>query len=459
MPHLARGKQPYTNVIPVSDPTPSPSSETVLTKPAPGGWRAFIPDISPLRESRDFRWLYIGQFVSAFGQSFSYVVLPLQMWQLTHSSVKVGLLGLAEFVPMLLFAFLGGALADAVDRRKLVLGAEIGLMICSAVLTANALLPAPHVAVLFAMSSLAAACFAIHRPAHESLTPRLVAAEHMPAVAALSTFRFSFNFIVGPAAAGIIAATFGPAAAFGVNAVTYLVAIGTLLAIPPVPVAPGADRPSLRAVKAGVTYAASRQELLGTYLIDIIAMFFGMPTALFPALADNFGAGKVGLFYSAMAAGPMVVTLTSGWTRRVERHGLAILLAVVAWGLAIVGFGLARQLWLALLFLAVAGAADSVSGIFRMTIWNQTIPDRLRGRLASIELISYTTGPYLGNAEAGLVAGWFGLRASVVSGGVLCVLGAGAFMLLLPNFARYTGKEGLARKRAEEERGDATAIG
>jgi MFS family permease len=179
-------------------------------------------------------------------------------------------------------------------------------------------------------------------------------------------------------------------------------------------------------------------------------MFFGMPMALFPAIAESFGGASVGLFYAMPAAGSLAVTLTSGWTSRIHKHGLAVTVAAVVWGLAIIGFGWANSLWLALLLLAGAGAADSVSGIFRMTIWNQTIPDHLRGRLASIEMVSYMTGPYLGNAEAGLVAGLFGLRASVISGGVLCVLGSGVLALLLPAFLRYDGRAGLARKLAEE---------
>jgi len=197
-------------------------------------------------------------------------------------------------------------------------------------------------------------------------------------------------------------------------------------------------------------YARSRQELMGTYLIDLNAMFFGMPMALFPALAESFGGASVGLFYAMPAVGSLAVTLTSGWTRHVQKHGLAVTIAATVWGLAIVAFGLAGRLWLALFFLAMAGAADMVSGLFRMTIWNQTIPDHLRGRLASIEMISYVTGPYLGNGEAGLAASLFGLRAAIISGGVLCVAGSGLLALLLPAFIRYDGREGLARKQSEE---------
>jgi MFS family permease len=408
-------------------------------------------DLAPLKASRDYRLLFAGQFVSSFGSAISYVVLPWQMYQLTRSSFAVGMLGVVEVLPMLLMAFVGGALADYIDRRRLILLAELGLTLCCALLVLNALLVRPRSWVLMLIAGLFAALIAIHRPALEALTPRLVDAEHLPAISALSSLRYNFNFIIGPAIAGIIAASLGAATAFTIDAATYLVSIIALLLIRSVPVPVDADRPSVRSVIEGLTYARRRQELLGTYLIDLNAMFFGMPLALFPALAESFGGASVGLFYAMPAIGSLAVTLTSGWTRHVNRHGLAVMIAAIAWGLAIIGFGLAGRLWLALLFLALAGAADMVSGLFRMTIWNQTIPDHLRGRLASIEMISYATGPYLGNAEAGLVASLFGLRTSVVSGGVLCVVGSGLLALLLPAFIRYEGSQGLARKRAEED--------
>lgn len=411
-------------------------------------------DATPLRASRDFRLLYLGQFVSAFGSSLSFVVLPWQMYQLTKSTLLVGLLGIAEFVPMAVLAFVGGALADAVDRRKLILAAECGLALCCVVLALNSLVPHPHVGVLFACASGFAGLNAIHRPALESLTPRLVAPEHLPAVSTLNGLR-SFTFIVGPAIGGLLAEHYGAAVAFAADFGTYAVAIVSLLLIRSVPVPVRAARPGIASVLEGLRYARQRPELLGTYLIDINAMFFAMPIALFPALAESFGRASVGLFYSMMAAGPLVVSLSSGWTARVERHGRAILIAVVIWGLAIVGFGQAPSLWLALLFLFIAGAADGASGIFRVTMWNQTIPDRLRGRLASIEMVSYLTGPYLGNAQVGFTASVLGLRVGVSWGGGACVLGAGLLAWFLPAFYRYRASEGIARK-IEEETADAS---
>ena len=409
-------------------------------------------DLTPLRVSRDYRLLYTGQFVSAFGSAISYVVLPWQVYQLTKSTFAVGMLGVAEFVPMFLMAFVGGALADYIDRRRLVMLAEALMAVLCCALVFNSLLSQPRVWALVLIASLFAACNSVHRPAIEALTPRIVPAELMAAVSALVAFSHNATFIVGASLAGLATATLGAAAGYAFDAATFIASLFMLLLMRAVPAPEAADRPSLRSIKDGLLYARSRQELLGTYLIDIIAIFFGMPVALFPAIAERLGSASVGLLYAMPAVGAMLATLTSGWMEKVNRHGLAITLSVVIWGSAIIGFGFATKLWVALLCLVAAFAADMVSGMFRMTIWNQTIPDHLRGRLASIEMISYMTGPYLGNAEAGLVASLFGLRASVVSGGVMCVIGAGILALFLPGFIRYDGREGVKRKVAEEAR-------
>ncbi len=435
---------------------PPPANEEIRSpdKPGRGLFKRLISaatiDVTPLRVSRDYRLLFIGQFVSVFGSAISYVVMPLQMYQLTKSSFAVGMLGVAEFIPMISLAFVGGALADYVDRRHLIRLTEIGLTLCCVLLVVNSLQPHPKVWALFFVAALFAAFSALQRPAREALTPRIVPPENMPAVAALNSLLFNFGQIIGPAIAGVIAASFGAAFAYAADAATYLVSLGTLWLMSAVPPPEDADRPSLRSVIEGLKYARSRKELLGTYLIDLNAMFFGMPMALFPAIAESFGNASVGLFYAMPSVGALLAAMTSGWTKRINRHGLAVTLAAAVWGGAIIGFGLVNSLWLALFFLALAGAADMISGVFRMTIWNQTIPDHLRGRLAGIEMVSYMTGPYLGNAEAGLIASLFSLRTSVVSGGVLCVIGSGLLALLLPAFINYDGRAGLKQKRAEE---------
>lgn len=432
-----------------SSAPPLPSRRGVVRR----GLKSVAMDLSPLKASRDFRLLYLGQTISFFGSMMTYVVLPWQMYQLTKSSWAVGLLGAIEFVPMLLMAFVGGALADYVDRRRLMRLAELATALCIATLGINSLLPQPRVWVLYLVAALFAALNGLQRPSREAFIQQLVPAEHMTAVAALHTLRFSLAAILGPAVGGFLAATVGPVITYTIDFGTVLVSLISLWLVHATPRASDADRPSLHSIAEGLRYAKSRPDLLGTYLIDINAMFFGMPMALFPAYAEEFGGGAaVGLLYAMPAVGSLIATLTSGWTKHVQRHGAAITLAAAVWGLAIIGFGLSHALWLALFWLALAGAGDTISGLFRMAMWNQTIPTRLRGRLAGIEMISYMSGPMLGNAEAGAVATLFSLRTSIVSGGILCALGSALLGVLLPAFWRYHSREGIARREAEESR-------
>jgi MFS family permease len=416
----------------------------------PGILSALSLDISPLKISRDYRLLFISQTVSLFGSMMSYVVLPWQMYQITKSSLAVGMLGAAEFVPIITMAFIGGALADYVDRRRMVLLTEMLMALGSAALILNSLLPHSKAWLLFVCAIAFAGLNGLKRPSLEALTPKLLPPELMPASSALRSVSGTVGGILGPALGGIFATTVGPALAYSLDLGTFAISLVALWMMRTTPPPLGADRPSLRSIAEGLRYAWSRKELMGTYLIDINAMFFGMPMALFPAIAARLGSASVGFLYAAPSVGALLVTLASGWTGRVHRHGLAVTIAAALWGVAIIGFGFADSLWLALLCLLLAGAADMVSGLFRMIIWNQTIPDHLRGRLAGIEMISYTTGPLLGNAEAGIVASLFSVRTSIISGGVLCVAGTGLLALALPAFLRYDGREGLARKQREE---------
>jgi MFS family permease len=295
--------------------------------------------------------------------------------------------------------------------------------------------------LLFAAAAVLAGLQAIHRPAIEALTPQLLPPDKLLALGSLNGLRGNAAHIAGPALAGWIAVRYGPAWAFGLDALTYIASVASLSLIRHTPKHGGEEGAlSWAALTEGWRYAWSRRDLLGTYLIDINAMFFGMPNALFPAFGDVFGADKVGLLYSAGPAGALLISMTSGWTKRIDRHGLAIAWAAGLWGLAITGFALAPTLAVALVCLAAAGAADMVSGIFRMTIWNQTIPARLRGRTAAIEMVSYLTGPYLGNAEAGLAAAWLGVRPSVALGGIACMAGCIFITISLPAFRHYSAK-------------------
>ena len=397
-------------------------------------------DLRPLRR-RDFRLLYAAQAVSFLGTMVTYVALPWQMYTLTHSSLAVGVLGVVELVPLLVTAFVGGALADWMDRRRLVIATEIGLMAGCLALMANAARPAPSVAVLYFAAALMSALGGLQKPSLEAMTPRLVPPEEIPAVAALTAFRGSVGMIVGPAIGGVLVGTAGAVPAFAVDAASFLASLACFAAMRSVPPRDDAQAPTWRSIVEGFRYARSRQELIGTYVIDFVAMVFGMPLALFPALAgDRLGAAALGPLYAAPAVGALVASLTSRWTPRVHRHGFAVMVAATVWGVAIVGFGFSPTLWPALACLAIAGGADAVSGIFRMTMWNQTIPDALRGRLAGIEMVSYMSGPLLGHAEAGAVAALAGVQVSIVSGGLLCVVGVVACGLALPRFRRYDAR-------------------
>jgi MFS family permease len=409
-------------------------------------------DLRPLRRHRDYRLLYAAQFVSLLGSMVTYVALPYQVYSLTHSSFAVGLLGLAELLPLLTTAFLGGALADTVDRRRMVLATEACLALCSGLLGVNALLAAPGVWPLYALAAVMSGLNGLQRPSIEALTPRLVERDEISATAALTGFRGSLGMIAGPALGGALLASTGLASTYAFDIATYVFSLVAVRLIRPTPPSANAEGPRLERVLEGFRYARSRQELIGTYVVDFVAMVFGMPLALFPALAEGLGGPRaLGLLYSAPAMGALVASLTSRWTGRVHRHGLAVMLAATAWGVAIVAFGFCNGLVPAVIFLALAGGADCVSGIFRMTLWNQTIPDALRGRLASIEMVSYMSGPLLGHVEAGGAAALFGVRASVVSGGLLCVVGVLICGALLPRFVGYDARALRPTEQAEDE--------
>ncbi len=399
-------------------------------------------DLSPLRRHRDFRYVSIGQLVSAFGSFLTYVALPVQIYELTKSSWAVGMVGAVQLVPLAVTSLWGGAVADAIDRRRLLLWSEALLMCGSLALSVNSTLHHPSVALLFIVAAFMSAANGFHRPALESLTQKLVPVEDLPAVSALSSLRNTGAAIAGPALAGVCIATLGLPFTFGADAFTFAVSLLAVSLIHAMPPAQNAPQAGLASIIEGLRYATSRPELIGTYVVDIVAMTFAMPVAVFPALAARWGgAGAAGYLYSAMSVGGLAVTLLSAWTRGVKRRGAAVVIAAALWGLAIIGLGYASSLPVALLCLALAGGADMVSGLFRMTIWNETIPSELRGRMAGIEQLSYMTGPLLGNARAGFMAERVGLGRSIRLGGLVCVACVVACVPLLPAFWRYRRTE------------------
>ena len=396
-----------------------------------------ILDISPLLRNRDYRLLYTGQLVSAFGSMITYVAVPDQIWELTHSSFAVGMLGAVQLVPLLFFALWGGAYADSMDRRKLLVISEVFLALGSVVLAINALLPRPSVFLVFGVSAAMSALNGFHRPALDALTPRLVSRDDLRAVSALSSLRYSLSAIAGPALGGFLIGRLGISSTYWIDFVTFLVSIISLAAIRRMP-PPEGQKAGLTSILEGLRYAGSRPELIGTYVVDMVAMTFAMPMALFPSMAENWGGAKsLGWLYSAMAMGFLASTVISGWTRKVERHGVAVIAGATVWGVAIVALGFADGFFPALLCLALAGAGDNVSAIFRGTIWNETIPGDLRGRLAGVEMISYLSGPLIGNVRAGWVASMSSNRVSIVSGGLVCVMGILLCIPMLPAFWRY----------------------
>ncbi len=368
----------------------------------------------------------------------TYVAIPYQVYALSQSSFLVGLLGSVQLVPLLLTALVGGAYADAMDRRRLIIGSEVLLAACSLALAGNGWLARPSLALLFGLAAAMSAINGFHRPALDAMTPQLVTKRELPAISALGSLRGSIGSIAGPALAGVAIARLGLPATYLIDAATFVVSLLALLAMRAMPPMAGSVRPGLTSITEGLRYARGRPELIGTYLVDIVAMIFAMPMALFPAMAAGWGgAHAAGWLYAAMAIGTLAVTLTSGWVSKVSRHGAAVVLAAAAWGVSIIALGFAPGLAGAVVCLACAGAADTISGIFRGTIWNETIPARLRGRLAGVEMISYMSGPLLGNVRAGWVASVSSNAVSIVSGGIICTIGVLLCIPLLPAFWRY----------------------
>ncbi len=407
--------------------------------------RRLIVDIEPLRRDRDFRMLWLGQVVSGLGRQVTTIVLPYQLYVLTGTPLAIGALALVQVVPIMVFSLGGGVVADAVDRRRLLLATQAGLAAASAALAGLALLPSPPVLGIYAVAFVAAGLGAIDQPARSSAVPRLVPRERLPAALALGQLNFQAAGVVGPAIGGLVIATLGIAAGYVFDALTFGAAIAALLVIAPIPPAHNAARPSFAAVAEGLRFARRRRAILGTFVVDLNAMVFGMPTALFPLLAlDVFRVGPagLGLLAAAPAAGALVGALLTGWVGRVRRTGRAVLWASAGWGLAIAAFGLCTFSFpLALLFLEAAGAADVITAVLRSAIVQLLTPDELRGRVTSIHILVVTGGPRLGDVEASAVASVAGAQLSVVSGGILCLLGLVAIVRAFPELAAFDMRE------------------
>ena len=398
-------------------------------------------DFSPLKKYPDFRRLWLSGLISYFGSMFTYVALPFQVKELTGSYLAVGLIGLVEIIPLVVFGLYGGVLADHMDRKKMIWVTEFAALFLSSILLINSLLPSPSLALIYIVAALFSAVDGLQRPSADAILPRLVEHNDLPAASALMSLRWQVGMIAGPSLAGVLISIAGVSAGFILDIVTYFLSLIILIKVKSVPPIEISENPSFSSLVAGVKYATSRKDLMGTYLVDLSAMFFAMPTALFPFWAEQVGAPwALGLFYAAGTIGSILVTVTSGWVKNYTKHGRAIFLAALGWGVAITFAGLVNNLALILLFLILAGASDMVSALFRSTLWNQSIPDEFRGRLAGVELISYSVGPLGGQTRAGFTAERTSLRTSVVSGGLLCIGFVAFFTALLPDFRKYDSK-------------------
>lgn len=407
--------------------------------------RRIAIDVTPLRTSRDYRLLWSAQLISEAGHQITIVALFVQVYRLTGSPAAVGLIGLVQIVPLILSSIGGGSIVDAVDRRKLLVLSQFGFAIASGILLAGALMDRPPLALIYGAAALTAGLSGIDSPTRSAMIPRLVGRELLPAAVALNQVMWQTTSIVGPAIGGIVVVKLGLPWAYGIDVVTYGATLGAAILMRPMPPTrdEGEDAATgWAAIKAGFHYLKGRRVLQSTFYIDLVAMVFGLPRALFVILAAtqfHRGAEVVGFLFAAPAAGALIGALTAGWVGSVRHQGRAVIWAVAAWGAGITAFGLVgSNLWLGLFFLAVAGAADVVSAVFRSTILQLSVPDSLRGRLSGIHILVVAGGPRLGDFEAGLVAQLFNSATiSVVSGGLLCIAGTALVAGLVPEFRRY----------------------
>ncbi|HEY7282171.1 MAG TPA: MFS transporter [Actinomycetota bacterium] len=404
--------------------------------------RGLAVDTRPLREHRDFRLLWFGQLISETGHQMTRVAIWIQVFAITGSAAAVGLTGLVELVFLLAASVAGGSIVDRFDRRRLLLLTQVAFAGASTLLLVNALQASPPVWIIYLGAGLTAAISGIASPTGLAMTPNLVARGQLAQALALNQVMLSATMIAGPAIGGIVVGQAGFQWAYAIDVLTYGATITAALLMRPMPPAEESRTVTgTKAIKEGFAYLKGKPVLQSTFYADLIAMIFGMPRALFPVLAvQEFhgGAEIVGVMASSLAIGAVLGAVTTGWVGRVRRQGLATLIAVGIWGACIVGFGLANgSLWLALFFLAIAGGADVISAVFRGSILQLSVPEKLRGRLSAIHILVVTGGPRLGDFESGVVAALFTPVASVLIGGLACVAGVVGLGIAVPQFRRW----------------------
>lgn len=406
--------------------------------------RRILIDPAPLRESREFRLLFIGQLVSTLGSQLTVVAIPYQVYAQTHSSFQVGAISVAQLIPLVVGSLIGGSVGDAIDRRTLLLVSSVALMVSSGALALNSLTDHPAIWALYVISAVAAGLNGFSNPARNSIVPLLVGKRNLVAALSFIQVLFQLGAIVGPAVAGLLIGHTGVAWVYGIDSLTFLAAMVATGMMKPIPPVGGAAKPGLRSIVDGTRYLRGRPVMQGAYLIDINAMVFGMPRALFPAIGLTVfhgGPTVVGYLFAAPGAGALVGALTTGWVNGIDRRGRAVIVAVLIWGAAITAFGFSHILGLSLALLAVAGWADVISAVLRNTILQTMVPEAFRSRIVSIQMAVVQGGPRIGDLESGGVASLAGNQFSVVSGGALCIVGAVAMALALPAFTRHRASE------------------
>jgi MFS family permease len=399
-------------------------------------------DTAPLRYT-DYRRLWLGNAVSLIGFQLTAVAVPVQVYALTRDSFWVGMLGVVGLVPLIAFGLWGGAIADAVDRRKLLLISSVVVWLCTVALFVQALLGVGGVPLLLGLVALQSAGFAVSSPTRGAIIPRLLPADLVPAANTLNFTASNVGLVAGPLLAAYVIRHWSFAAAYAVDALLFSVALYATLRLPPLPSLGETTRAGLRSVMDGLAFIATRPVLLLSFVVDIVAMVFAMPRALFPEAAEvRFGGGDaVGWLFAAIAIGAVVGGLSSGWIGRVRRQGVALVAAIVAWGLAVAAAGLVGALWAAVALLAVAGAADLISAVYRQTILQVYAPDDMRGRMQGVFIVVVAGGPRLGDLRAGATASATGsVTASWVGGGIACAVVVVVVALCFRSLIRYDAK-------------------
>jgi MFS family permease len=402
----------------------------------------FVVDVSPLRKYRHFRRLWAGQVVSGLGSQLTLVAVSFQAYKLTHSTLIVGLISLVQLVPLLAGALWGGTLADAMDRRRVLVLTQIAMATAVGGLVVNASFSHPAVWPLFVCTAASAGFQGVDWPARRAALPMLVDASDVTSAIALQTTIQQLALVAGPALAGVLIATVGLSAVYGIDVATFSVALVAALLLSALVPSGGGTPMGLRSMTEGFRHLRTERLLSATYKIDLNAMIFGMPRAVFPALGVGLfggGAGVVGLLYAAPGAGALVGSLLTGWCSRVRHQGRAIAACVVVWGTTISLFGVIPVLWIGLTMLALAGAADVVSAVFRQAVQQRAVPEHLQGRLSGTFFAVVAGGPRLGDAETGVAAAIGGPQFAVWSGGLACVAGVAVLLWRVPELWRDDG--------------------